>query len=86
MIQGLLATKRKSNIQTPQIQIALTTVKRRRRVKSKETTRVQVKALKKLSTTIMTERGKRIKSRSIKSMTLRRKKTTKVHCKVSLVT
>ena len=86
MIQGLLVTKRKSNIQTPQIQIALTTVKRRRRVKSKETTRVQVKALKKLSTTIMTERGKRIKSRSIKSMTLRRKKTTKVHFKVSLVT
>ena len=86
MIQGLLATKRKSNIQTPQIQIALTTVKRRRRVKSKETTRVQVKALKKLSTNIMTERGKRIKSRSIKSMNLRRKRTMKVHCKVSLVT
>ena len=85
MIPGLVVIKQKGNIQTPQILIAQeVTVNKKRRVKSKETTRVLVKALKRLSTTIMAEKETKINTRSNKSMNQRRKRTRKAHCKLSL--
>ena len=85
MTQGLVAINQESILVLQMIQIALTT-KRRRRVRSKGSTRVQVKAQRRLSITTTTERGKTISRGNTRTMNLKTKRILAGLCKPSLVT